>query len=202
MNKHALHTSILARARARGQAGGQRAECGKGGACTHVARSQARTHAARTHARMNVTRRTHACTPARVRCRARRGWRAHGGALVYREFAVAIGGRKRPHSEPLMTGLGSLRSAQPYRLLTAALYKAGSMQPTTVCSSPLPTRGPNRPVVKKGKIVFSLSRLFFFGITDMLGVDSFFFLIFTTRVGLKTRLNGVKSICFEQSRKF
>jgi hypothetical protein len=27
-------------------------------------------------------------------------------------------------------------------------------------------------------------------------------LIFTTRVSLKTRLNGVKSICFEQSRKF
>ena len=45
-------------------------------------------------------------------------------------------------------------------------------------------------------------RLFFFGITNMLGVDSCVFLIFTTRVGLKTRLNGVKSICFEQSRKF
>jgi hypothetical protein len=28
------------------------------------------------------------------------------------------------------------------------------------------------------------------------------FLIFTTRVDLKTRLNGVKSIRFEQSRKF
>ena len=27
----------------------------------------------------------------------------------------------------------------------------------------LPTRGPNRPVVKRGKIMFSLSRLFFFG---------------------------------------
>jgi hypothetical protein len=43
-------------------------------------------------------------------------------------------------------------------------------------------------------------RLFFFGIT--IGVDSCVFLIFTTRVGLKTRLNGVKSICFEQFRKF
>ena len=35
----------------------------------------------------------------------------------------------------------------------------------------------------------------------MLGVDSCVFLIFTTRVGLKTRLNGVKSIFFEQSQK-
>jgi len=35
-----------------------------------------------------------------------------------------------------------------------------------------------------------------------LKVDSCVFLIFTTRVGLKIRLNGVKSICFEQSRKF
>jgi hypothetical protein len=33
-------------------------------------------------------------------------------------------------------------------------------------------------------------------------LDSCDFLIFTTRVGLKTRLNGVKSICFEQFRKF
>jgi hypothetical protein len=32
------------------------------------------------------------------------------------------------------------------------------------------------------KIMFSLSRLFFFGITNMLGVDSCVFLIFTTRV--------------------
>ena len=32
------------------------------------------------------------------------------------------------------------------------------------------------------------------------GVDSCVFLIFTTRVGLKTRLNGVKLILFEQSR--
>ena len=54
-------------------------------------------------------------------------------------------------------------------------------------------------VVKKGKIMFSLSRLFFFGITNMIGVDSCVFLIVTTRVGLKTRLNGVKSIRFEQS---
>ncbi len=38
-------------------------------------------------------------------------------------------------------------------------------------------------------------RLFFFGITDMIGVDSCVFLIVTTRVGLKTRLNGVKSVC-------
>jgi hypothetical protein len=44
------------------------------------------------------------------------------------------------------------------------------------------TQGPNRPVVKKGKIMFSLSRLFFFGITNMIGVDSCVFLIFTTRV--------------------
>ena len=52
------------------------------------------------------------------------------------------------------------------------------------------------------KIMFSLSSLFFFGITKTLGVDSCVFLIFTTRVGLKTRLNGVKSIRFEQCRKF
>jgi hypothetical protein len=32
------------------------------------------------------------------------------------------------------------------------------------------------------KIMFSLSQLFFFGITDMLGVDSCVFLIFTTKV--------------------
>jgi hypothetical protein len=39
------------------------------------------------------------------------------------------------------------------------------------------SRGPNRPVVKSGKIMFSLSRLFFFGITKTLGVDSCVFLI-------------------------
>jgi len=33
----------------------------------------------------------------------------------------------------------------------------------------------------------------------MLGVDSCVFLIFTTRVGLKTRLNQVKSIRYAQS---
>jgi hypothetical protein len=50
-------------------------------------------------------------------------------------------------------------------------------------------RGPNRPVVK----LFFLKRS---------GVDSCVFLIFTTRVGLKPRLNGVKLIRFEQYRKF
>ena len=48
------------------------------------------------------------------------------------------------------------------------------------------------------KIMFSLSSYSF----HMLGMDSCVFLIFTTRVGLKTRLNGVKSIFFEKSRKF
>ena len=43
------------------------------------------------------------------------------------------------------------------------------------------------------------SKVFLF---KTLGVDSCVFLIFTTRVGLKPRLNGVKVIRFEQSRKF
>ena len=60
-------------------------------------------------------------------------------------------------------------------------------------------RGGKRPVVK---LCSPYPRLFFFGITDMIGVDSCVFLIFTTKVGLKTRLNGVKSIRFEQCRKF
>ena len=46
-----------------------------------------------------------------------------------------------------------------------------------------PGRGGNRPVVK---LCSPYPRLFFFGITDMIGVDSCVFLIFTTRVGLKT----------------
>ncbi len=58
-------------------------------------------------------------------------------------------------------------------------------------------RGPNRPVVN---LCSPYPRLFFFGITSMLGVDSCVFLTFTTRVGLKTRLNGVNSIRFEQCR--
>ena len=58
-------------------------------------------------------------------------------------------------------------------------------------------RGPNRRVVK---LCSPYPRLFFFGITNMIGVDSCVFLIFTTRVGLNTRLNGVKLILFEQSR--
>ena len=49
------------------------------------------------------------------------------------------------------------------------------------------------------KIMFSLSSVILF---QTLGVDSCVFLIFTTRVGLKTRLNGMKSIFFEHSRKF
>ncbi len=40
-------------------------------------------------------------------------------------------------------------------------------------------RGPNRPVVKKGKILFSLSSVILF---NMIGVDPCVFLIFTTRV--------------------
>jgi hypothetical protein len=55
-----------------------------------------------------------------------------------------------------------------------------------------PARGPN----DNSKIMFSLFFL------KRSGVDSCVFLIFTTRICLKTRLNGVKSICFVQSRKF
>jgi hypothetical protein len=40
------------------------------------------------------------------------------------------------------------------------------------------------------------------GASHYLRLDSCIFLIFTTRVGLKTRLNEVKSIRFEQCRKF
>jgi hypothetical protein len=50
-----------------------------------------------------------------------------------------------------------------------------------------------------GKTMFSLSSVILF---RKRGVDSCIFLIFTTRVDLKTRLNGVKSIQFEQCRKF
>ena len=47
--------------------------------------------------------------------------------------------------------------------------------------------------------MFTLSSVI---LLNMIGVDSCVFLIFTTlRVGLKTRLNGVKSIFFEQSQK-
>ena len=60
----------------------------------------------------------------------------------------------------------------------------------------VPRRGGKRPVVKGGKILFYLSRLI---CSEWIPA---FFLIFTTRVGLKTRLNGVKSIRFEQCRKF
>ena len=49
------------------------------------------------------------------------------------------------------------------------------------------------------KTMFSLSSVILF---RKRGVDSCIFLIFTTRVDLKTRLNGVKSIRFEQCRKF
>jgi hypothetical protein len=59
--------------------------------------------------------------------------------------------------------------------------------------------GGERGVTTGSKIMFSLSSVI---LSDMLGVDSCVFLIFTTRVGLKTRLNGVKSIFFVQSRKF
>ena len=45
-------------------------------------------------------------------------------------------------------------------------------------------RGPNRPVVK---LCSPYRRLFFFDITDVIGVDSCVFLIFTTRVGLSQR---------------
>jgi len=55
-----------------------------------------------------------------------------------------------------------------------------------------------RGVTTGSKIMFSLSSVILF---NMIGVDSCVFLIFTTRVGLKTRLNGVKSIFFEQSQK-
>ena len=56
-----------------------------------------------------------------------------------------------------------------------------------------------RPESTGSKILFSLSSVILF---RKRGVDSCVFLIFTTRIGLKTRLNGVKSICFEQFRKF
>jgi len=47
------------------------------------------------------------------------------------------------------------------------------------------------------KSMFSLSSVILF---KMIGVDSCVLLVFTTRVGLDTRLNGLKSILFEQSR--
>ncbi len=50
--------------------------------------------------------------------------------------------------------------------------------------------GVERPQSTGSKVMFSLSSVVLFGITDMLGVDSCVFLIFTTRFGLKTRLNG------------
>jgi hypothetical protein len=53
-----------------------------------------------------------------------------------------------------------------------------------------------RPESTGSKIMFSLSSVILF---NMIGVDSCVFLIFTTRFGLKTRLNGVKSIRFEKS---
>ncbi len=49
--------------------------------------------------------------------------------------------------------------------------------------------------VKLGKIMFSLSSVILFR-----GFLRFFNLY--DKRGLTTRLNGVKSICFEQSRKF
>jgi len=52
-------------------------------------------------------------------------------------------------------------------------------------------RGGKRPVVKLCSPYLG----------KMIGVDSCVFFIFTTRVGLKTRLNGVKSIFFEQKKK-
>jgi hypothetical protein len=53
--------------------------------------------------------------------------------------------------------------------------------------------GGERPESTGSKIMFSLSR-----ITRSEWIP-YVFLIFTTRVGLKTRLNGVKSIFFEKS---
>jgi hypothetical protein len=89
-------------------------------------RTQAGTHARMPHACMPHANMPHVRRPQDARTHARqhvyaaerRGRRAHGGALVYREFAVAIGGRQRPHSEQ-------------------------RQQPTAVFSSPLPSLVPD-----------------------------------------------------------
>jgi len=58
-------------------------------------------------------------------------------------------------------------------------------------------RGEKRPVVK---LCSPYPRLFFFGNTKTLGVDSCVFLIFTTRVDQKNGSTLVKLILFEKSR--
>jgi hypothetical protein len=61
----------------------------------------------------------------------------------------------------------------------------------------LPSRGRKRPVVK---LCSPYPRLFFFGITGTLGVDSCVCLIFTTRVDPSLGSTFFKLILFEKSR--
>ena len=59
-----------------------------------------------------------------------------------------------------------------------------------------------RGVTTCSKTMFSWSSVILFKRIRSGSDESCIFLIFTTRVGLKTRLNGVKSILFEKSRQF
>ncbi len=87
----------------------------------HVRTSHAVRHARTPHAR------THKCTPHDARTHARKHVYAaerdeDGAHTVERLCTVSLRSHDRkPHSKPLMTGLGSLRSlhAQLCRLLTA-----------------------------------------------------------------------------------
>ncbi len=80
----------------------------------------------------------------------------------------ALGRARALHGPRMRAGRGSclprilLRTwralGDPFRVRRSALQEQNNFEP--------------RPVVKNGKIMFSLYRLFFFGITNMIGVDS------------------------------